>query len=67
MRAMAAEAEQLRGTPAVNASQAAAALKAAAQRLGTRARLNLRAIDATVTLQGVRGEAPSPSWEAFHR
>ncbi|MEW6100129.1 MAG: type II secretion system protein GspM [Pseudomonadota bacterium] len=57
MRAMAAEAEQLRGTPAVNASQAAAALKAAAQRLGTGARLNLQGDRATVTLQGVRGEA----------
>lgn len=57
MRAMASEAEQLRGTPTVGGAQAAEALRAAAQRAGEGVRLTLQGDRATLALQGVRGEA----------
>lgn len=53
MRALAAEAQELRATPPLSPSQAEQALRAASERLGAQARLNLQADRAVLTLQGV--------------
>jgi general secretion pathway protein M len=53
IRALAAEAQQLRNAPALNAEQSAAALRAASERLGTKARLSLQGDRAVLTLNGV--------------
>lgn len=50
MRALAAEAEQLRATPPVAPEQAAAVLKAAVERLGAKAKLSLQGDRAVLTL-----------------
>ncbi len=50
MRALAAEAQQLRATPAVPPEQAAAVLKAATERLGAKAKLSLQGDRAVLTL-----------------
>lgn len=57
MQRLAGEAEMLRATPQVSASQAEAALRGATERLGTSARVNLQGDRATVTLNGVPGDA----------
>ena len=56
MQALIAEAKQLRGLPGVPTAQAAEVLKGAAQRLGTRAKLQVQAERATLTLAQVSGE-----------
>ena len=53
MQALAAEARQLRDAPALGAEQAAAALRAASERLGGKARLSLQGSRAVLTLNGV--------------
>ncbi len=53
MQRLAAEAQQLRATPPVNADQAATALKAATDRLGDKARLAIQGERAVLTLTGV--------------
>jgi len=53
MRALAAEAQQLRGAPALSTDQSAAALRAASERLGPKARLSLQGDRAVLTLNGV--------------
>ncbi|NUZ05616.1 type II secretion system protein GspM [Piscinibacter koreensis] len=53
---LAAEVTELRQAPPVGASQAAAALTAATERLGKRARLSLQGERAIVTLTGVTSE-----------
>jgi general secretion pathway protein M len=53
MQRLAAESKELRGAPAVSPEQSAAALKAATDRLGERARLTLQGERATLTLTGV--------------
>lgn len=53
MQALAAEAQQLRATPPLAAEQAAAALRAASERLGNGARLSLQGDRAVLTLSGV--------------
>lgn len=53
MQALAAEARQLRDAPVLSAEQAAAALRAASERLGGKARLSLQGDRAVVTLAGV--------------
>ena len=55
MRALAAEAQQLRNAPALSAEQSAAALRAASERLGTKARLSLQGDRAVLTINGVSG------------
>jgi general secretion pathway protein M len=50
MRALAAEAQQLRATPPVSTEQATAVLKGAAERLGTKAKLSLQGDRAVLTL-----------------
>ena len=50
MRALAAEAQQLRATPPVTPEQAAAVLKGAAERLGAKAKLSLQGERAVLTL-----------------
>lgn len=57
MQRQAAEAQQLRAVPPVNAELASAALKAATERLGERGRLNLQGERATLTLNGVGTQA----------
>lgn len=57
MQALAAEAQALRATPPVNPDMAAAALRAATDRLGERARLTLQGERATLTLNGVSPQA----------
>jgi general secretion pathway protein M len=57
MQRMAAEARELRGTAPVPATAAAQALKSATDRLGDKARLNVVGDRATITLNGVNGEA----------
>ena len=52
MQRLAGEAQQLRAAPPVNAEQAAAALKAATERLGDKGRLALQGDRATLTLNG---------------
>ena len=53
MRTLAAEVQQLRAAPALNAEQSAAALRAASERLGPKARLSLQGERAVLTLTGV--------------
>lgn len=53
MRVLAAEVQQLRDAPALSAPQAAAALRAASERLGPGARLALQGDRAVLTLQGL--------------
>jgi len=53
MRTLAAEAQQLRNAPALSAEQSAAALRAASERLGSKARLSLQGDRAVLTLNGV--------------
>lgn len=53
MQRLAAEAAELRATPPVNAEQAAAALRAATERLGEQGRLSLQGDRAVLTLNGV--------------
>ena len=55
MQRLAVEARDLRGAPSISSTQAAAALKAATDRLGERARLTQIGDRATVTLTGVPG------------
>ena len=57
MQRLAAEGRELRGIAPVSASQAAAALKAATDRLGTAAKITLLGDRATLTLNGVSPEA----------
>lgn len=57
MQRLAAESQGLRGVAAVPQAQAAAALKAATDRLGDRARLSLQGERASLTLNGVSPEA----------
>lgn len=57
MQRVAAEATALRGASRVSPTQAAAALKAATDRLGTNAKLALQGDRATLTLTGVNAEA----------
>lgn len=52
MRALAAEAQQLRDAPALSAEQAAAALRAASERLGNKGRLTLQGERAVLMLNG---------------
>jgi general secretion pathway protein M len=53
MRTLAAEVQQLRDAPALSAEQSAAALRAASERLGPKARLSLQGERAVLTLNGV--------------
>lgn len=53
MRSLAAEVQQLRNAPALSAEQSAAALRAASDRLGPKARLSLQGDRAVLTLNGV--------------
>lgn len=57
MQQLAAEALELRATPPVHPGQAAAALQAATERLGERARLSLQGERAVLTLNGVSAGA----------
>jgi general secretion pathway protein M len=57
MQRLAAESKTLRSAPPVSASLAATALKAATDRLGDKARLTTVGDRATLTLNGVSGEA----------
>ncbi len=52
MQRLAAESAELRATPPVNTEQASAALQAATQRLGDKARLTLQGDRAVLTLNG---------------
>lgn len=53
MRVLATEAQALREAPALSADQSAVALKAASERLGSKARLSLQGPRAVLTLSGV--------------
>lgn len=53
MRMLAAEVQQLRDAPALSADQSIAALRAASERLGNKARLSLQGERAVLTLNGV--------------
>ena len=57
MNQLAREAQALRATPAVSLAQSTDALKAATDRLGAVARLNLQGAQASVTFNGVTPEA----------
>ena len=57
MQRLAGEAATLRDTPQVSPSQAEAALRGATERLGASGRLNLQGDRATVTFNGVSGDA----------
>ncbi len=57
MQRLAAESQGLRGVAAVPPSQAAAALKAATDRLGDKGRLSMQGERASLTLNGVPPEA----------
>ena len=57
MQRMAAEAAELKAQPPLPPDQAAAALKAASDRLGDRARLALQGERAVLTFNGLGGEA----------
>jgi general secretion pathway protein M len=61
MQLLAAEARELRNTPPVNIEQSSAALRAASERLGTKARLSLQGERAVLTLNGV-GTEELRSW-----
>lgn len=56
MQRLAGEAKDLRGLPPVNPAQAMAALKAASDRLGDKARLSVQGERAVLTLTGVGTE-----------
>lgn len=56
MQAQAAEAQALRATPPLPRPQASAALQAASQRLGNRARLAEQGERAVLTLDGISGD-----------
>jgi general secretion pathway protein M len=56
MQRLAAEARELRAIPPVAPAQAAAALRAATDALGDRARLTIQGDRATLTLTGVSGD-----------
>lgn len=66
MRSLAAEAQQLRNSPALSAEQSTAALRAASDRLGAKARLVLQGERAVLTLNGV-GSAQLREWLAEAR
>jgi general secretion pathway protein M len=66
MQGLADEARQLRTTPPVNPELAAAALKAATERLGEKARLSLQGDRAILTLTGV-GTGELRDWLAEAR
>lgn len=53
MRALATEAQQLRDAPALSAEQSAAALRAASERLGGKARLTVQGDRAVLTVNGL--------------
>lgn len=57
MQRMAAESRELRALPTVKTAQATEALRAATERLGPNAKLALLGDRATLTLDGVSGEA----------
>jgi general secretion pathway protein M len=57
MRALATEAQQLRSAPTISAEQSSAALRAASERLGPKARLSLQGDRAVLTLNGVGSDA----------
>jgi general secretion pathway protein M len=57
MQRLAAESQGLRGVAAVSPAQAAAALKAATDRLGDKGRLSMQGERASLTLNGVPPEA----------
>lgn len=57
MQRLALEAQQLRSTPPVNPEAAAAALKAATERLGDKGRLQLQGERAVLTVNGVATQA----------
>ena len=57
MQRLAAESAELRATPPVNPEQAQAALKAATERLGDKAKLSLQGDRAVLTLNGAGTEA----------
>jgi len=63
MQRLAAETRELRNTPPVNTAQSGAALKAASERLGDRAKLSLQGERAVLTLNGV-GTEQLRSWLA---
>lgn len=63
MQRLASEASELRATPAVNAEQASAALTAASERLGDKARLSVQGDRAVLTLNGA-GTAQLRGWLA---
>jgi general secretion pathway protein M len=56
MQSLSAEARELRATAPISASQSSAALKAATERLGAKARLSVVGDRATLTLTGVTGD-----------
>lgn len=66
MQRLAGEAVELRATPPVNPEQAGAALKAATERLGDKARLSLQGERAVLTLNGV-GPGALRGWLAEAR
>ena len=66
MQRLASEVASLRGTPPVSPEQAAAALKAATDRLGEQARLTLQGERAVLTLNGV-GTSALRDWLAQAR
>ena len=66
MQRLAAEVTELRSTPPVNSEQAAAALRAATERLGEQARLSLQGDRAVLTLNGV-GTSQLRDWLAEAR
>ena len=57
MQRLAAESAELRATPPVNPDQAQAALKAATERLGDKAKISLQGDRAVLTLNGAGTEA----------
>jgi general secretion pathway protein M len=63
MKQLAAEAGELRATPPVNLEQSTAALKAASERLGDKARLSIQGDRAVLTLNGA-GTAQLRGWLA---
>jgi general secretion pathway protein M len=56
LQRMATEARELKGQPPVDASQSAAALKAATERLGDKAKLSVIGDRATITLTGATAD-----------
>lgn len=66
MQRLAGEAVELRATPPVNPEQSSAALKAATERLGEKARLSLQGERAVLTLNGV-GPGALRGWLAEAR